>query len=166
MQNIIIDLIINDEKWKTENIFQNYKKVIENIVKESFVILKIVLPEDSAIEFSVVLTNNTEIQELNKQYRGKDKPTNVLSFQVIENHLNDEIAKQPYLLLGDIFVSLNVLKQEAKEQGKSIQNHFTHLCLHSFLHLLGYDHMNDIEADEMESLEVKVLEKIGIKNPY
>lgn len=166
MKNIIIDLIINDEKWKTENIFQNYESVIENIVKESLSVLKIELPKDSTIEFSVVLTNNQEIQELNKKYRDKDKPTNVLSFQVIENHLDDEIAKQPYLLLGDIFVSLDVLKQEAREQGKLIQNHFTHLCLHSFLHLLGYDHMNDSEAGEMEALEVKVLSKLGINNPY
>lgn len=166
MQNIEIDLTIKDNLWKTENIFLNYKDEIKKIVEECLKTLKIKLPKESVIEISFVFTNDQEIQSLNKKYRKKDQPTNVLSFQIIKKSLKQEIAKNPHLLLGDIFISLDTLKQEAEEQSKSIQDHFTHLIIHSFLHLLGYNHKKDKEAEKMEDLEVKILEKLGIANPY
>jgi len=176
MKNILIDLIIKDRNWvnnvgitnssQQEGVFRDYKNILEDVVAKTLFVLKIKLPKNSVIEFSVVLTNNKEIQALNKQYRNKDKPTNVLSFQVIKNRLDKEILQQSHLLLGDIFISLDMLRQEAKEQGKSIQNHFIHLFLHSFLHLLGYDHIKEKEAEKMEGLEVEVLKEMGIRNPY
>lgn len=166
MKNVIIDLIINNKRWNTNSIFDNYIKVVNDIISKTLEFLQIKLPQDSQIEISVVLTDDKEIQAINKQYRNKDKPTNVLSFQIIQDDLESELKKQPHLLLGDIFISFDTLKREAKEQGKSIQNHFIHLFLHSFLHLLGYDHLEDDEAEQMESLEIKILDKMGIKNPY
>lgn len=105
---------------------------------------------------AVVLTDDAEIRELNREFRDKDAPTNVLSF---EQELNDDEW-------GDIIMAHETIAREANEQGKSFANHLTHLLVHGILHLLGYDHMNDTEAEEMESLEIEILAKLGIDNPY
>ena len=106
-------------------------------------------------EVSIVLTNDTHIRTLNRDYRGKDKPTNVLSFP------QDEPA-----LLGDIIIALETIQREAEEQRKSFDNHFTHMLVHGCLHLMGFDHITDNEAKEMETLEVQILKQLNIKNPY
>jgi len=106
-------------------------------------------------EISIVLTDDTHIQALNRDYRGKDKSTNVLSFP------QDEPA-----LLGDVICAHETIAREAEEQGKSFHDHFTHMLIHGALHLLGYDHETDEEAEEMESLEIEILSKLNIKNPY
>lgn len=106
-------------------------------------------------EVSVVLASNDFIQNLNKQYRNKDKPTNVLSFpQDDPRHL------------GDIILALQTIQTEAEAQKKSFENHFIHLVVHGFLHLLGYDHETDEEAREMEGLEIEILRHLSIENPY
>ncbi len=109
--------------------------------------------EDEA--FSLLLTNDGHIQQLNRNFRNKDKPTNVLSFPDGENDY-----------LGDIAISLETITKEAKEQDKDFYHHFAHMVIHGLLHLKGHDHENDAEAEKMESLEVKILADIGIKNPY
>ena len=103
---------------------------------------------------SVVLADNDFVQRLNKQYRGKDNPTNVLSF---ENELP---------LAGDIVVAYGVTRDEAKAQGKSFSAHLAHLLTHGTLHLQGYDHLNDKQAKKMEQLEIKLMKRLGYKNPY
>ena len=101
-----------------------------------------------------------ESQQLNSQYRQKDKPTNVLSFPF-------EVPEGIELnLLGDLVVCASVVEQEAKEQNKVLFHHWAHMIVHGCLHLLGYDHINDADADEMEALEVKILAKLAISNPY
>ncbi|MCL1902040.1 MAG: apolipoprotein N-acyltransferase [Alphaproteobacteria bacterium] len=105
------------------------------------------------VEISIVLTDDSEIKKLNKKYRGKDAPTNVLSFETGDSEL-----------LGDVFISFDTVTKESEE--KTFANHATHLVVHGILHLLGYDHMNDADADIMEELEVKILKKLGIDNPY
>lgn len=119
----------------------------------------------SESEVSVVLSDSKTVQDLNATYRQKDKPTNVLSFPYdaldMLHEQADEISE-----LGDIILAYEVLVAEAKAEGKSIENHFKHLCLHGLLHLLGYDHEEDNEAEEMEALEIKILAKMNIKNPY
>ncbi len=105
-------------------------------------------------EASVVLANNDFVQTLNRDYRGQDKPTNVLSFP------------QDLPMLGDIVFAYETVAQEAKEQDKSFDDHLLHLTIHGVLHLLGHDHMNDEEAEEMENLEIELLSKLGVKNPY
>ena len=104
---------------------------------------------------SILLTNDTRIQDLNRNFRNKDKPTNVLSFPSEED-----------IFLGDIAISFNTLVKEAEEQDKEFYHHFIHMLIHGVLHLLGYDHETDDEAEEMETLEIKILEDMGIKNPY
>ena len=111
-------------------------------------------------ELTIRLVNSEESQQLNNQYRGKDKPTNVLSFPF---EVPDGIELN---LLGDLIICIEVMKQEAQEQNKALFNHWAHLVIHGCLHLVGFDHISDSEADEMEAIEVTILEKLGIANPY
>ena len=111
-------------------------------------------------EVSVVLTDDAEQQQLNKQWRGIDKPTNVLSFPQLEPF--GPISG----LVGDIILAEETVRREADEMGITLDAHFTHLMVHGFLHLLGYDHLDDDEAAEMEGLETKILATLGIADPY
>ncbi len=111
-------------------------------------------------EISIVLADNAFIRNLNKTYRGKDKPTNVLSFP------QDPGSGDREANLGDVILAYETVKEEADSQGKGFEDHVTHLLVHGILHLLAYDHEDDAEAEEMESLEIRVLESLGIKNPY
>ena len=111
-------------------------------------------------ELTVRMTDSQEIRELNRDYRHMDKPTNILSFPF---ECPPEV-KLP--LLGDLIVCTEVLKREAGEQGKSVEEHFAHLIVHGTLHLLGYDHIGDDEALVMESLESRVVMALGCADPY
>jgi len=111
-------------------------------------------------ELSVVLTDDARIADLNKAWRGKDGPTNVLSFPA---------ARMPgaeAALLGDVVLARETIGREAEAQGKSFVDHLSHLTVHGVLHLLGYDHAAEAEADEMEALERNILEDLGIADPY
>jgi len=121
----------------------------------------------SETELSIVLSNDQDVQALNSEYRGKDKPTNVLSFSTLDDPAEEKLALQRGVLsLGDIVLSRETLIREAKEQSKRLEDHFTHLLVHGVLHLLGYDHLSEDEALEMEGLEVEILNRLGVKNPY
>ncbi|TYK64329.1 rRNA maturation RNase YbeY [Colwellia echini] len=111
-------------------------------------------------ELTIRLVNSDESQQLNNQYRGKDKPTNVLSFPF-------EVPEGIELnLLGDLIICIEIMQQEAQTQNKALFDHWAHLVVHGCLHLVGFDHISDSEALEMESLEITILEKLGINNPY
>lgn len=111
-------------------------------------------------ELSVVLMDDASQQELNSQWRGIDKPTNVLSFPQIEPF-------SPVLgILGDITLARETLEREALDLGVSFTDHFTHLVVHGFLHILGYDHIEDSDALVMEGLETQILATLGIADPY
>lgn len=111
-------------------------------------------------ELTIRLVNIDESQQLNKQYRQKDKPTNVLSFPF-------EVPEGIELnLLGDLVICAQIVEQEAKVQNKALFDHWAHMVIHGCLHLLGYDHINDTDANEMEALEVEILAKLLIANPY
>jgi len=119
------------------------------------------------VELSVRLTSNDEVQSLNAQWRGKDKPTNVLSFPMLEeDDLQQANVAGPELLLGDIILAHGVCEQEAADKGVSVEDHATHLMVHGTLHLLGYDHHEDDEAADMEAREIRALNRLGIANPY
>ncbi|MFD2168351.1 rRNA maturation RNase YbeY [Thalassotalea euphylliae] len=111
-------------------------------------------------ELTIRLVDSTESQTLNHTYRGKDKPTNVLSFPF---EVPDGIEMD---LLGDLVICTSVVAQEAHEQEKSLSAHWAHMVIHGCLHLLGFDHIEDDEAEEMESLEIDILKKLGFNNPY
>jgi len=114
-------------------------------------------------DVSVRVVSVTEMQQLNSEFRGQDKPTNVLSFPAgaIEGLPAD--ADMP---LGDIVVCAEVVRTEAREQGKTAEAHWAHMMVHGTLHLLGFDHENDGDAAVMESLETKILTDNGISSPY
>ncbi|MFC5385087.1 rRNA maturation RNase YbeY [Aquamicrobium segne] len=112
-------------------------------------------------ELSVVFCDDTHIRELNAGWRGKDKPTNVLSFPAFEG----QAGVQPPML-GDIVLAFETIACEAEQENKPFQNHLSHLLVHGFLHLLGYDHETDEEAKEMEDVERKVLARLAIPDPY
>jgi probable rRNA maturation factor len=111
-------------------------------------------------ELSIVLTDDAEQQALNREWRGIDKPTNVLSFP--------QIAPFAPLsgIIGDIVLARETLEREAAELQKPFADHFTHLVVHGFLHILGYDHLEDGDALQMEGLETKILATLGIPDPY
>jgi probable rRNA maturation factor len=121
------------------------------------------------VEISVRLTDDAEVQALNRQYRGKDRPTNVLSFPMVQPDLLATVSQNSddgELLLGDIVVAHGVCAAEAAERGISVEHHLTHLVVHGTLHLLGYDHQTDEEGDAMEEIERSALGDLGIADPY
>lgn len=111
-------------------------------------------------EITVRIVDEAESNELNLTYRGKDKPTNVLSFpfEVPEG------IEMP--LLGDLVICRQVVEKEAEEQRKPLEAHWAHLAIHGTLHLLGYDHLTDEEAEEMENLETEIMHSLGFEDPY
>lgn len=127
-------------------------------------------------ELSILCTGDAQLQELNRDFRGKDKPTNVISFPSGEyppsplprasfSRLREK-GRERALSLGDIALSLDTVAREAVEQGKRFEDHLAHLTVHGILHLLGHDHEAEGEAEVMESKEISILQKLNIKNPY
>jgi probable rRNA maturation factor len=150
------NIFLESPIWE-ENL-PNYEDLIEeaiDTVKQHFQDL----PAEATM--SVVLADDAFIQTLNLKYRGKEKPTNVLSFPA-----HDDDDPNPGDELGDIVLAYETIAAEAAEQNKTVEHHVQHLIIHGFLHLMGYDHEEDDEADHMESLEIQLLEQLGIANPY
>jgi probable rRNA maturation factor len=123
----------------------------------------------ATIEISLRLTGDDEVRDLNSGYRGKDKPTNVLSFPMVQPDLLETISENSddgEVLLGDIVLAHGVCVGEAADKGISTQDHVAHLIVHGTLHLLGYDHIDDIEADAMEEIERQAMADLGLADPY
>ncbi len=141
--------LLNEDKLPAPDTaqFQNWlNQVAEKLKTSGEICIKIITPEES--------------QDLNNGYRGKDKPTNVLSF------LSDypDFIKSPHI--GDLAICADIVGQEAQDQNKTLNHHWAHLTIHGCLHLLGYDHIEDEEAEEMEALEIELLAGLSIGNPY
>jgi len=133
-----------------------------------------ILDGDAPVEMSLVLADDALVQTLNRDYRDKDKPTNVLSFALLDDlddtdeGADDVLAREEGMpiLIGDVILAFETVQREALEQGKSFEDHLTHLVIHGVLHLLGYDHQSDPDADRMERLETSILARMGIADPY
>jgi len=127
-------------------------------------------------DVSLLLTDDEQVQQLNKQWRGKDRPTNVLSFPMLDTGAL-ALASAPAapaagerqhseMMLGDIALAYETCAAEADDKRITLQRHVTHLIIHGALHLLGYDHIVDSDAETMERLEIKALASLGLPNPY
>ena len=119
-----------------------------------------VQPQSDEMEMTVRIVDEAESHALNLNYRGKDRPTNVLSFPF---ECPDEVELP---LLGDLVICRQVVEREAQEQDKPVMAHWAHMVVHGSLHLLGYDHIEDDEAEEMESLENQIMTGLGFADPY
>lgn len=113
-------------------------------------------------EVSLVFADDEMIREVNAEWRNKDKPTNVLSFPAFPL----TPGKMPGPMLGDIIIARETVEREAVELEKSFEDHLTHLMVHGFLHLFGYDHIETDDAEEMEALETRILAELGLSDPY
>jgi probable rRNA maturation factor len=117
-------------------------------------------------ELAIMLTDDAGIRTLNQNWRGIDKPTNVLSFPALQPPEGADEPDDMPRMLGDIAIAYETTRREADEDEKSFANHLSHLAIHGFLHLVGYDHEKDDEAEEMEALEREILATLGIPDPY
>jgi probable rRNA maturation factor len=123
-------------------------------------------PKMRPVDLSILLTDDATIQNLNREWRGKDRPTNVLSFPGVDPQELVFLPTGAPVLLGDIVVAYETVEREARERGIGIDDHLTHLVIHGTLHLLGYDHEDDDEAVLMEGLETELLAGLGIADPH
>lgn len=158
-----VDLRVDCKAWK--DALPDVKKTVEKAVRAAWKAGNtgdLALPVKNA-EVSVMLTNDDAVHALNREYRGVDRPTNVLSFAALDDE--DEPIVDP-MLLGDIVVAFETTEREAAEQNKSPEEHFFHLIVHGVLHLIGYDHVEDADAEVMEALETKIMIENGMDDPY
>lgn len=146
---ISFDLIVEDDSW-------NALGDLDVLCHKAFDAACAIAPVDEG-NLALLLTGDDTLHQLNREFRGKDKPTDVLSFPSLP-------MDRPFL--GDIAVALGVSANDAEIQGKKLADHLVHLLIHGYLHLLGFDHETDEEASEMEALEIKALATLGIANPY
>ena len=155
-----------DEEWDSSSSWERLaRRSAEAAIAES------AFPElaesNRAVEVSVTLTGNGQVRALNSRWRGKDKPTNVLSFPMADElDFARANVDGPELLLGDVLLARGVCEDEAAKKGVRFEDHAAHLLVHGTLHLLGYDHGNDAAAADMEAREVRALKRLGIANPY
>jgi len=167
-----LDIACEDDRWQ-ENL-SSY----ETLIQQALFVCISHTPEGKSLknfahlELSILLANDETVHELNKQYRDKDKSTNILSFPGLDqseqkSYLREgaEVPDFPYTL-GDMVLAFETLEREAEEAHKNLQDHFCHLIVHGFLHLLGYDHISDVEAEQMETLERLILAELSIDDPY
>lgn len=144
---VVIQNSINEVLIEEQNLLDTLQKVLVDLGK-------------GESELLIRLVDKSEIQMLNKAYRGKNQATNVLSFP------SDFPVEIEEPILGDVVICVQVVREEADAQGKTFVHHLIHMAVHGTLHLLGYDHIEDDEAVVMESLEIKILGALTIENPY
>jgi probable rRNA maturation factor len=155
----ITEVLVVAECWQSE---PNSEAVIQRAVAAAAELVKSELGE---AELAVMLTDDSGIRTLNNNWRGIDKPTNVLSFPALPPTGGSGPDDAPRML-GDIAIAYQTTRAEADDEQKPFDHHLSHLAVHGFLHLIGYDHEKDDDAEAMESLESEILAQLGIPDPY
>jgi probable rRNA maturation factor len=150
----IVEIAIESEKWAD---FADADLVAETAIAEA--VRQSGTEVSDEAEISLLLCDDDFIRGLNEKWRGIDKPTNVLSFPT-------PAGQGVPSFLGDIAIAYETMAREADEEGKSLRDHFTHLIVHGYLHLVGHDHVAEAEAEAMEQRERSILAKLGIDDPY
>lgn len=174
LDNLDLSILVESPEW--EKAISDLEDRIPQIILKIHHVLE---EQKEQILFfqgiTILLTTDIHVQELNRDFRDKDEPTNVLSFPAYSlEELKDLIhhlpqlkkSNLPPLILGDIALAYETIEREAKEQHKTFIDHATHLVVHGILHLLGYDHIIESEQAQMESLEIEILSQLHIQNPY
>lgn len=155
---MIVEIEVDETAWKEvpdpETLLRSAAQATETALGRDL----------SETVLTISLATDAEVEKLNRQWRNKIGPTNVLSFPATSDMpLPPPGEPRP---LGDIIMAAGVVKSEAEQQNKSLEHHLVHLAVHGILHIMDYDHINEAEADKMESLEVDILNVLGIANPY
>lgn len=159
---IAIDIAVDSDQWQDIEAFEELAQKTSAIVTRWLEERESIKFPPVPMELSVLLTDDASIKEINSKWRRQDKATNVLSFPTKELDVGDT----PLPLLGDVIFAYETILREAEELTKSFEEHLTHLFIHGFLHLLGYDHINDTDAEQMERIETGILLSIGLSDPY
>ncbi|MGO3928974.1 rRNA maturation RNase YbeY [Rhodopseudomonas pseudopalustris] len=153
-----IDILVVADCWQSED-------APEQVVHDAIAAAAASVEADTGgAELAVMLTDDAGIQTLNANWRGFDKPTNVLSFPALQP--TGKLPEGAPRMLGDIAIAYQTTRREADEEGKPFNHHLSHLAVHGFLHLVGYDHETDSDAEEMEELERQILSRLGVPDPY
>ncbi len=155
----ITEVMIVADCWQAE---PDAEAVIQRAIEAAASMVDTGLGE---AELAVMLTDDAGIRTLNHNWRGQDKPTNVLSFPALQPPAGREPDDAPRML-GDIAIAYETVRREADEESKPFDHHLSHLAVHGFLHLVGYDHEKDAQAEDMETLEREILARLGIPDPY
>jgi probable rRNA maturation factor len=160
-----IEVLVDSEHWKNAG---TAKAVVRRALKQAATTLS-----TKSAELAIVLTDDAAMRRLNRNWRGVDAPTNVLSFATknpgnrhMRDRVSDELDKRLGKHLGDIVLAYETVKREARREGKPFDHHLAHLAVHGFLHLLGYDHGSDAQARRMETVERAILRDLAVPDPY
>ena len=159
---------IEDERWKAaldnvEDIVEACKNAVVKTVQKDVSFLE----KNKNFSVNLNLSNDEAIKALNKEFRGIDKPTNVLSFANVDDaFFNQMLETEEDVCLGDVMIAYETMKEQADVLEISLQSHFCHLWVHGMLHILGYDHIKEEERLEMEEKEIEILHALNIENPY
>jgi probable rRNA maturation factor len=154
MTTLALDIIVDSPLW---NSVAGLKPTLRRAIKAAALPTKV-----AESELAIVLTDDDAIRELNRQWRGRDEPTNVLSFPTNDARTQCSGPR----LLGDVVIAYETTTREAQAQGLPLNHHLAHLAVHGYLHLLGYDHESDKEAEIMERLEREILASLDVPDPY
>jgi probable rRNA maturation factor len=150
---LAVDIVIESPLWKTQ-------RGADAMLRRAIAAAAALVPSDG--ELAVVLTDDAAIRALNRDWRGKDAATNVLSFPAKEARPDRRAPR----LLGDVVIAYETVAREAAAEGKPFMHHLAHLAVHGFLHLVGYDHEANEDADAMERLEIAILARLDVPDPY
>lgn len=154
---VAVEVLVQSPRWRAQ---PRASAIVRNAISAAASAVS-----TQPAELAIVLTDDSAIHALNRDWRGHDKPTNVLSFPAVPPR-GDRAADAGPRPLGDVIIAYQTVAREARAEGKPLSNHLAHLAVHGFLHLLGYDHETSRDARRMETLETRILADLGVPDPY